>query len=154
MDTAIIAIIIAVIPTALSVYLLYVTNEQKKRIDNLTTGISEGNLENIVRTYIENLRKCASDIDLMNQEFEKIRQETREFFRKIGIVRFQAFKDTGGDQSFALTLLDQENNGFVISSLYGRGFSKIYLKPIEKGKSEKYTLTDEERESLEIALNT
>ncbi len=68
----------------------------------------------------------------------------------IGLVRFRAFEDTGGDQSFSLALTDGEGNGVVISALYGREATRIYAKPVQKWLSTK-VLTDEEAQALEEA---
>jgi hypothetical protein len=65
----------------------------------------------------------------------------------VGLVRFRAFQDTGGDQSFALALADGEGNGVVISALYGRGATRIYAKPVQGWLSPK-TLSDEEKQAL------
>lgn len=152
MDISIIAIIIAVVPTIISIILLFEISKLKSRYDKLTTGLRGKSLEDIVRRYVKILEQCEGDIKMMNLEFGKIRKETEHFFSKVGIVRFQGFKDTGGDQSFVLAVLDQNNNGFLLSSLYGRGFAKIYAKEIENGKSPKYKLTEEEQTALEQAL--
>ena len=65
----------------------------------------------------------------------------------IGLVRFRAFQDTGGDQSFSLALTDGEGNGVVISALYGRGATRIYAKPIQAWLSVK-PLGEEEEKAL------
>ena len=65
----------------------------------------------------------------------------------LGLVRFRAFQDTGGDQSFALALADGEGNGVVISALYGRGATRIYAKPVQGWLSPK-ALGEEEEEAL------
>jgi len=65
----------------------------------------------------------------------------------VGFVRFRAFQDTGGDQSFALALTDGEGNGVVVSALYGRGATRIYAKPIEGWLSPK-SLGEEEEQAL------
>jgi hypothetical protein len=65
----------------------------------------------------------------------------------VGLVRFRAFQDTGGDQSFALALVDGEGNGVVISALYGRGATRIYAKPVEGWLSPK-ALGEEEEKAL------
>ena len=70
--------------------------------------------------------------------------------QKVGLVRYNPFSDAGGDQSFALALLDGRRNGVVISSLYGREMNRVYAKRIEGGAS-KYPLTDEEKEALHNA---
>lgn len=71
--------------------------------------------------------------------------------QKIGFIRFNPFSETGGDNSFALTLLDHANNGVIISSLYTREGVRVYGKPVEAGIS-KYPLSEEEKKSLERAL--
>ena len=65
----------------------------------------------------------------------------------VGLVRFRAFQDTGGDQSFALALVDGEGNGVVVSALYGRGATRIYAKPVEGWLSSK-PLGEEEEQAL------
>ena len=65
----------------------------------------------------------------------------------VGFVRFRAFQDTGGDQSFALALADGEGNGVVVSALYGRGATRIYAKPVEGWLSSK-PLGEEEEQAL------
>lgn len=71
----------------------------------------------------------------------------------VGLVRFRAFEDTGGDQSFALALADGEGNGVVISALYGRGATRIYAKPVQGWLSSK-ALSQEEEQALAQARQT
>ena len=72
-------------------------------------------------------------------------------YKKIGFIKYNAFENIGNDLSFALTLLDGNNNGICISSIYGRSESRIFSKPIVKGKS-LVSLSQEELESLNEAL--
>ena len=71
--------------------------------------------------------------------------------KKVGIVRYNAFDDVGGEQSFAVALLDSDANGVVISGLYGRQDSRVYAKAIFKGQGER-PLSDEEQQALGKAL--
>lgn len=71
--------------------------------------------------------------------------------RRVGLVRYNPFSDAGGDQSFALALLNDHKDGIVISSLYGREMNRVYAKPVEKGGS-KYQLSGEERQAIEQAM--
>lgn len=71
--------------------------------------------------------------------------------QNVGLVRFNAFEDVGGEQSFALALLDARKNGVIISSLYGRHDSRCYIKGIKNGAGER-TLSDEEKRALQAAL--
>jgi hypothetical protein len=65
----------------------------------------------------------------------------------VGLVRFRAFEDTGGDQSFALALADGEGNGIVMSALYGRGKTRVYAKPVQSWLSPR-PLGEEEEQAL------
>lgn len=124
----------------------------KKQLRQVTSGIDEKNLIEIIQQYIRTLNQCHEDMDVMNQEFQKIRQDTADFFRKVGLVRYQGFKDTGGDQSFSLCLLNQKDDGIMITSLFGRDFSKIFAKKIKGGAPAQHNLTDEEESALKEAL--
>jgi hypothetical protein len=70
--------------------------------------------------------------------------------QRIGLVRFDAFPDVGGEQSFALALLDDDLSGVVLSNLYSRSDSRVYAKDIVQGKSQ-HALSDEEREAIRQA---
>ena len=69
----------------------------------------------------------------------------------MGLVRYNPFAETGGDQSFCLSLLDGNNNGLVISSLHSRENTRIYAKPVKKGKAANYDLSTEEKEAVKKA---
>lgn len=73
--------------------------------------------------------------------------------QKVGIIRFNPFEDAGGDQSFAIALLDAENNGVVFSSLYSREGVRVFAKPIKAGSSS-YHLSKEEDEAINRALRS
>jgi hypothetical protein len=68
----------------------------------------------------------------------------------VGFVRYSAFEDTGGDQSFSLALIDGEGNGMVISALYGRDATRVYAKPVE-GWTSSRPMTGEEEQALKKA---
>ena len=67
------------------------------------------------------------------------------------MIRFNPFEDTGSDQSFAIALLDDRLDGIVLSSLHGRGTTRLFAKPVEGGES-KHALSDEETAAIRIAL--
>ena len=70
--------------------------------------------------------------------------------QKVGLVRYQAYHDVGGDHSFALALLDSRGSGVVVNSLYHRDRCRVYAKPVDEWQSG-ITLTDEEKEAMERA---
>jgi hypothetical protein len=71
--------------------------------------------------------------------------------QRVGLVRFDAFEDMGGNLSFAVALLDAEGDGFVLLSINGRHETRIYAKPIERAAS-RYHLSEEEQEAIRRAL--
>ncbi|MCX6722418.1 MAG: DUF4446 family protein [Candidatus Staskawiczbacteria bacterium] len=73
--------------------------------------------------------------------------------QKTGIVRFNPFNEMGGNQSFVIALLDDKNNGFVISSLFSKEGNRVYAKTVKAGKSD-HMLSSEEVEALNMAINS
>jgi hypothetical protein len=78
--------------------------------------------------------------------------QLRSAIQRVGLVRFNPFEETGGNQSFALALLDEGGNGLVISSLHARSGTRIYAKALTAGRAET-TLSTEETEAVRIALS-
>lgn len=71
---------------------------------------------------------------------------------RVGVVRYNPFAETGGDQSFALAIVNDAGTGVVVSSLHNRDSTRVYAKPLTNGES-KYQLTDEELDAIQQALN-
>lgn len=105
---------------------------------------------------LENYMYRVERVEKQNAEIlnymRNIDNDLNKCIQKIGIVRYNAFQDTGSDLSFALALLDEENNGVVLNGIYSREMSNIYAKPVENGKS-KYTISEEEGLAIEKAMN-
>jgi hypothetical protein len=77
----------------------------------------------------------------------------RTTVQHVGLIRFNPFEDVGGDQSFALALLDGEHNGVVISSIYSRNGGRMYAKPLQVGVQNR-ALSQEEEMAIALALGT
>jgi hypothetical protein len=102
--------------------------------------------------FLSQFKKLKEDFEKFSEELEKLKKESKFSIQKIGIVRFNPFFEIGGNQSFSVALLDGNNNGFVITSLYTREGNRIYAKPIVDEKSQ-YLLSKEEKEAIEKAIN-
>ena len=105
----------------------------------------------------ENLKELLSQFkDLkesfkkISKELEKLKKDSKFSVQKIGLLRFNPFKETGGNQSFSIALLDSNNDGVIITSLYTREGNRIFAKPIKNSKSE-YSLSEEEKKTIEQA---
>lgn len=108
------------------------------------------NLDEMLKTYLAEVKEIKKDNYEIKNYYTKLDSDIASCIQKIGLVRYNAFKDVGSDLSFAVALLDRNNDGVVFNGLYGSESSNIYAKPIKDGVS-KYQLSEEERDALEIA---
>lgn len=123
----------------------------KKKYDFFMQGDNGASLERKLSVEVSEIRDAAKGLETMMTEQTAIRNIQSNTIQKIGFIKYNAFENIGNDLSFALTLLDGNNNGICISSIYGRNESRIFSKPIVKGKS-LVSLSQEELESLNEAL--
>ena len=123
----------------------------KKKYDFFMQGENGASLERKLSVEVSEIRDAAKGLETMMTEQAAIRNIQSNTIQKIGFIKYNAFENICNDLSFALTLLDGNNNGICISSIYGRNESRIFSKPIVKGKS-LVSLSQEELESLNEAL--
>jgi len=98
------------------------------------------------------LDTLAKKLESVSGELKALVEKSKGFVQRVGIVRFSPFPEVGGDQSFSIALLDENNNGIVLTSLYSRETSRVYAKPIKAGQSS-YVLSNEEKEAITRAQN-
>ena len=115
-----------------------------KRISKLTRGNSGENLESIIKDNNKLINEILSEQESVRLKIGSLRSQLRTAVQKVKVRRFNPFKEMGGNQSFSMAILDEDNNGVVISSLYARDSVNIFAKPITKGSSE-HKLTEEEQ---------
>ncbi|ABZ83646.1 conserved hypothetical protein [Heliomicrobium modesticaldum Ice1] len=118
----------------------------------LLRGQEGENLEALLLKNMELSKALQQRIETMERSISQLEAISKETVRHVGIVRFNAFENVGSDQSFAVAMLNDQRNGVVISSLYGRELSQVYAKPIQNGTSS-YLLSDEEKEAIAKALS-
>ena len=123
----------------------------KKKYDFFMQGDNGASLERKLSVEVSEIRDAAKGLESLLTEQAAIRNTQSNTIQKIGFIKYNAFENIGNDLSFALTLLDGNNNGICISSIYGRSESLIFSKPIVKCKS-LVSLSQEELESLNEAL--
>lgn len=150
-------LIIILIVSVLSIILLIFNHLKLTKIKNEYSEFMKklGNGKDIdenLKSYTEKVQKVEDLNKEIIQYCERLDKTVDTCTQKIGIVRYNAFKDVGSNLSFTLALLDNNNNGVVLNGIYSRDNSNIYAKPIKGGKSE-YVLSDEEKEAIEKAIN-
>ena len=109
------------------------------------------NIKEDLDKYMNRVAVSEEEIRKLSVYCQKLNDRTEKCIQKVGIVRYNAYKDTGSDLSFAVCLLDEKNNGVVFNGIYSRDMSNIYAKPIENGTS-KYKITPEEQEAINRAM--
>ncbi|MCK4891948.1 MAG: DUF4446 family protein [Candidatus Pacebacteria bacterium] len=133
-----------------NVYLSYNLSRVKKRTRSFFASSEAKDLEEIIYKQIKKTNEVDGEIKKLIEDNGKIRENMAKCVQKVGVVRFNPFGDVGGNQSFAIALLDKYLSGVIILSLYSRDDVKVYSKQIIEGKSE-YTLSKEEEEAIKIA---
>lgn len=117
----------------------------------LFSGRSGVDLEQVLRDYVVRMDRSDATVSALNQRAAMIEKSTPQNVRHVGVVRFNPFPDKGGDQSFAVALLDGHADGVVFTGLHSRADARVYAKPVVGGNST-YALTDEEKEAINRAM--
>jgi len=141
------------------IFLIWITRlqiqlaEAKKRLDGFCLGKNGKSLEELIVCC----SKGVEDLEKKDKElFQKVAENNGialNGIQNVGVVRFNPFKDVGGDQSFAIALLNAHKDGLVISSLFTKSGIRIYAKPISKGGS-KYQLSVEESRAVQDSFKS
>lgn len=116
----------------------------------LTEKSDKKDLKNLLEEILKGLKKNDEEIAEILKRIQSLEEKTKKHLQKIGFLRFNPFSDTGGKQSFILSLLDEDNNGIVISSLHSRGTTRLYAKEVEKGKGKSLPLSGEEEKVVTL----
>lgn len=140
--------IILFIVTMINVFML--TRINRKYIKFMKQLGNGSNLDEMLKDYLRDVKEIKQDNSEIKAYYTKLDNDIASCIQKIGLVRYNAFRDVGSDLSFAIALLDRNDTGVVLNGLYGSDSSNIYAKPIKGGVST-YQLSEEEKYALEIA---
>lgn len=119
-------------------------------IKKLTKGNKESSLVKVLEKILETQDQNSQNLDLIRREVDRLDKDGKFHIQKVGVIRFNPFKEIGGDHSFSLALLDGKDTGVVITCLHTRERTRVYMKAIQKGKSG-HELSDEEKKALKEA---
>ena len=126
-------------------------NRLKFSYNSFMKGKDGRTLEESIFERFEELDNLTEMAIKNRQAIRKINEEMMSNFQKVGIVKYDAFNEMGGKLSFAITLLDGNNSGYIINSMHSREGCYNYVKEIVKGESY-IELSEEEAESLDNAI--
>jgi hypothetical protein len=122
-----------------------------RRLDRLTQGATGQSLEAVLDAHLDSVSRVSRELDEVEARAAVIEAALRRTLQCVALVRYNPFEDTGGNQSFALALLDANGDGVVVSSLHARAGTRVYAKTLTAGRSDS-PLSDEESEALRLAL--
>jgi len=116
--------------------------------NKLTKGVEVTDLKKVLEKILSDGNKNSEDIKGLIKRADYLEEDGKLHVQKIGLVRFNPFKELGGDHSFSLAILNSEDTGIVITSLHTRDRTRVYMKDIKKGKSNFEFSADEKRALL------
>ena len=150
-----VVLVLAAVVVVLAVWVAWLQRSDallRRRLRRLF-GEGEGvGLDELLDRQFKRLDTVAERVEALNRLHHELEALTQQSIQKVGVIRFNPFADTGGDQSFAVALLDAEGNGVVLSSLHGRADTRIFAKSVQAGRS-KHALSDEEQDAIRKALS-
>lgn len=123
----------------------------EKRYRKFMRGVNNKNLEELIIDYLDKIDEVKDDSQKLSQSYKDLDERIKGCVQKSAIIRYRAFEDVGSDLSFSIALLNDYDDGLIISGLYGRHESTTYAKPIDKGIS-RYDLSEEEQHVLKEAM--
>lgn len=144
------SLILSVLALALGVFVWWQNRSLNRLKKNFFAGQKSLNLEDVILELRQRLEISAKHQEKLETTLKLLQQESGFMIQKTGLVRFNPFKDGGGNFSFCLAILDKHDNGVVITSMYGREQNRIYAKKIHESRSDTQ-LNEEEQKAISLA---
>ncbi len=123
----------------------------KKRYDKFMQGKNAASLEDDMHGVFEDMKLLKNNVDKNRKDIRAINKNMEKTFQKLGIVKYDAFNQMGGQLSFSLALLDENNDGFILNSVHSSEGCYSYTKEIKNGTS-RISLGEEEQQALDSAM--
>lgn len=119
-------------------------------IKTVLKGTKGESLEPILLQHFQDMERIATLGSSLERRISKLESKAQRAVSSVGVIRYNAFQEMGGEQSFALALQNELSDGIVINCITGRESVRFFCKPIENGKCE-VGLTPEEEAAIELA---
>ena len=144
-------VIVAVFFGLSTIYFAIRLHRLERIYKKMMQGADGETIESMMMERIQDIETLKQNVAELGKECARIDDAGKKHVQQVGMVRFNAFDNTGSDLSFSVALMDASNTGFVLSGIYGREESRVYAKPLAKGEST-YTLTKEEKQAIDKAM--
>jgi hypothetical protein len=123
----------------------------RRRLRRVLPEGESGGIDEILDRQLKSMGSLTERVDALNKLHHELEDLSQRTIQKVAVIRYNPFADTGGDQSFAIALLDSLGNGVVLSSLHSRTDTRVFAKPVQSGRS-RFQLSDEEQDAIKKAL--
>jgi len=128
--------------------LIYSLSKVRKKYNQFVEGTDSKNIEQLLNECLKGNKKLDKEQNQIHSDIDDIQRDLKKCIKKAGMIRFNPFEEMGGDQCFAIALLNEEDDGFVLTGILSREGSYIYAKPIENGEST-YRISEEELKAIQ-----
>ena len=143
--------VVCIITSILLIITLCKLKKLKRRVDALTRGKDAETMEDSILKFFERIESLEDAESKMHRDIREIKENLKITYQKSALVKYDAFREMSGALSYSLALLDKQNNGVIISSMYSREGCYTYAKDVLNGEC-KINLSDEEAEALKQAV--
>lgn len=143
--------ILALILFVWNAVLTYLFLQQKSSLQKISKGGKRESIMDLLNEVLDHEKRLSRSLLEVNKKVEGLLFDSQFYIQKIGLVRFNPFNDTGGDQSFILALIDTKDSGVVISGLHTRNGTRWYAKKILNGKGVEHELSTDELKAVKTA---
>jgi hypothetical protein len=147
------ALTIAVISMIIAIVALCKLSKLNKKYKIFMTGENAQSLESVLKDKLDEMSALKAATEKNTTDIEMLFSKMEKAVCKVGVVKYDAFNEMGGKLSFALVMLDEQNNGFSMNSMHGQEGSYVYVKELIHGESY-IPLGDEELKALKAAMGT
>ncbi|KKP61076.1 MAG: hypothetical protein UR54_C0005G0008 [Candidatus Roizmanbacteria bacterium GW2011_GWA2_34_18] len=144
--------VIYIIGAIFFIWLVFLTGivlKTKAHYNNLISKTRKQKIDEILDELLMIDKKTGQELEIVKKELHGEIKTSTLHIQKIGLVRFNPFERSGGEKSFVISFLNNENSGIVINFIYTRDGLRVYSKKVKDGKGEEYNLSEEEEKAIE-----
>lgn len=142
-----ISLILGLLALLFSVAALVIFQRAATARKTFFSGKTGAQLEDFIVNQNKKINELAGRSSDIEEALASLQEKQKLAIQKMGVVRYNPFDDNGGNLSFSIALLDEHDNGVIITSMHGRDANRVYAKPVKKGGSE-FPLTNEEKQAI------
>lgn len=146
-------LVIAILAFVLSSVGLILTLQRNKKLAVFLENSSGKDIHKLLNDHFKRQKELKQLADQLQSQQETVKHLQQKSLQKIGLVRYNPHRNTGGDQSFSLCVLDNNNSGIILTAIHGRETTRVYSKTITE-RSSSHQLSHEESAALKSALNS